>query len=286
MTDFPIKNKPPHNVSVLERWLTEASKQSGVAAGRLRRWLGFMIVTAMLDRARHPEDGTPLFLVKGGVAMELRVDVGARATKDLDTAFRENIEAVTDHLDPALRAGHGDFTARRTELETVRDTGALRCDIKLAYRGRSVITVQLEVAAAEAGMGDELDRVSAKSLGHVGLTGPDTVPCVAVRWQVAQKLHACTEVPAMGENDRFRDLIDLQLLAGLVDEQRWPDVRIACIAVFEGRAKHTWPPDVTIHGSWEAGYRALAEETAFHVGNVRDAADAVRQLIARIDKAW
>lgn len=168
----------------------------------------------------------------------------------------------------------------------MRDTGALRCDIKLAYRGRSVITVQLEVAAAEAGMGDELDRVSAKSLGHVGLTGPDTVPCVAVRWQVAQKLHACTEVPAMGENDRFRDLIDLQLLAGLVDEQRWPDVRIACIAVFEGRAKHTWPPDVTIHGSWEAGYRALAEETAFHVGNVRDAADAVRQLIARIDKAW
>jgi len=87
VTDFPIKNKPPHNVSVLERWLTEASKQSGVAAGRLRRWLGFMIVTAMLDRARHPEDGTPLFLVKGGVAMELRVDVGARATKDLDTAF-------------------------------------------------------------------------------------------------------------------------------------------------------------------------------------------------------
>ncbi|MBI1845280.1 MAG: nucleotidyl transferase AbiEii/AbiGii toxin family protein [Actinobacteria bacterium] len=106
-----------------------------MAAGRLRRWLGFMVVAAMLDEARHAEDGEPLFLVKGGVAMELRIDSGARATKDFDTAFRAGMEAVTDHLDPALRAGHGDFTATRTELEPVKDTGAARCEIKLAYRG-------------------------------------------------------------------------------------------------------------------------------------------------------
>lgn len=109
MADLPIKHKPPHNVNVLERWLGEASKQSGVAAGRLRRWLGFMVVAAMLDEARHADDGEPLFLVKGGVAMEMRVETGARATKDFDTAFRESMEAVTDHLDPALRAGYGDF---------------------------------------------------------------------------------------------------------------------------------------------------------------------------------
>jgi len=40
------------------------------------------------------------------------------------------------------------------------------------------------------------------------------VPCVAVRWQIAQKLHACTETFEVGENDRFRDLIDLPLLGG------------------------------------------------------------------------
>ena len=54
----------------------------------LRRWLGFMIVAGMLDAARHADDGEPLFLVKGGVAMELRMNTGARAPKDLDTAFR------------------------------------------------------------------------------------------------------------------------------------------------------------------------------------------------------
>jgi hypothetical protein len=283
MPEFPTKDKPPFNVSVLERWLTEASQQTGIAAGRLRRWLGFMIVAAMLDQARH-SDGEPLFLVKGGVAMELRVDSDARATKDLDTAFRESMEAVADHLDPALRTGHGDFTATRTEIEPVRDTGAVRCDIKLAYRGKSVITVKMEVAAVEGGMGDEMDHVPAKSLDHVGLTGPETVPCVAVRWQIAQKLHACTETFEHGENDRFRDLIDLQLLAGLVDDDEWPDVKAACIEVFEGRAKHAWPPILTVPPSWAEGYRALAEATAFSVIDVEDAAGAVRQMIEQIDQ--
>jgi hypothetical protein len=152
-----------------------------------------MVVAAMLDEARHADDGEPLFLIKGGVAMELRVDTGARTTKDMDTAFRASMEAVADHLDPALRAGHGDFTATRTELEPVKDTGSVRCDIKLAYRGKSIITVKMEVAAVEGGMGDEIDHVPAKPLDHVGLTGPETVPCIAVRWQIVQKLHACTE---------------------------------------------------------------------------------------------
>jgi hypothetical protein len=283
MPEFPTKDKPPFNVSVLERWLTEASQQTGIAAGRLRRWLGLMIVAAMLDQARHG-DGEPLFLAKGGVAMELRVDSGARATKDLDTAFRESMEAVADHLDPAIRAGHGDFTATRTEIEPVRDTGAVRCDIKLAYRGKSVITVKMEVAAVEGGMGDEMDHVPAKSLDHVGLSGPETVPCVAVRWQIAQKLHACTETFEHGENDRFRDLIDLQLLAELVDDDELRDVKAACIEVFEGRAKHAWPPILTVPSSWSEGYRALAEATAFSITDVDEAADAVRQLIERIDQ--
>lgn len=82
-----------------------------------------MVVATMLDEARHADDGEPLFLVKGGVEMELRVDLNARVTKDFDIAFRESMEVVTDHLDPALRGGHGDFTATRSELEPVRTPG-------------------------------------------------------------------------------------------------------------------------------------------------------------------
>ncbi len=132
-------------------------------------------------------------------------------------------------------------------------------------------------------MGDEIDHVPAKSLDHVGLTGPDTIPCVAVRWQIAQKLHACTEVFDDGDNDRFRDLFDIQLLGELVADDEWPGVKEACLGLFEGRGKHSWPPEVTTYESWDAGYRALAEETGFSVADVGQAAAAIAQLIRQID---
>jgi hypothetical protein len=281
VSDLPAKDKPPHDVNVLGRRLTDASKYSGIAVGRLRRWLGFMVVAAMLDRARDADDGMPLFLIKGGVAMELRFGSGARATKDFDTAVRAAVADVSDHLDPALRAGFGDFAATRTEIEQVRDTGAVRFNIKLSYRGRSVVTVPVEVAEVEGGMGVDVDQVPAQPLDYLGLDGPATVPCVAVRWQIAQKLHACTEQVEGRANDRFRDLVDLQLLADLIDD--WPALRKACIGVFEGRGLHAWPPVLTVPESWIDGYRTLADDMAFEVADVYEAAERVEALIARID---
>jgi hypothetical protein len=142
------KSKPPFSVNVLQRWIADAERETGVAVARQQRWVSFMVLAAMLDTARD-EDGEPLFLLKGGVAMELRLNLMARATKDFDTAFRAEAVELLDRLDQALRAGFGDFTARRTEAEAVRDTAALRFDIKLDYRGRPWATVKFEVAPAE-----------------------------------------------------------------------------------------------------------------------------------------
>lgn len=150
---------------------------------------------------------------------------------------------------------------------------------------QAVVTVPVEMAEVEGSMGVDVDQVPARSLDHVGLDGPATVPCIAVRWQIAQKLHACTEQLEDRDNDRFRDLLDLQLLAELIAEEGWPDVRVACVEVFAGRAKHAWPPELTMPDSWRAGYRTLAEDTDFAVVDVADAAEAVRHLIARIDSA-
>jgi hypothetical protein len=125
----------------------------------LRRQLGFRILAAILDSARD-NDGQPLFLVKGGVAMELRTHGATRATKDFDTALRARIDHLGTHLDPAPRHGFADFTASRTAVEPVANTGALRCEIKIAYRHKPVVTVPFEVASTEASMGD--DTSSAK----------------------------------------------------------------------------------------------------------------------------
>jgi len=244
-----------------------------------------MVVAAMLDHARD-ENQDPVFVLKGGAAMELRLGLRARATKDYDTAYREAIEGMLERPDEALRHGFGDFLATRTEPKPVAGTGAQRLDIKLTYRGRSWATMQLEVAATEGQAGREIDRVAGKPLDSLGIAAPNDVPCVSIRYQIAQKLHACTEVPSDDrENDRFRDLIDHLLLEDLVEEDEWPRVRDACAEVFALRAKHPWPPTVTVFDSWPNAYRALAAELAFPIAEVQEAADAVQAMIERIATA-
>jgi hypothetical protein len=153
-------SKAPHGVSVLQRWIREAEAATGVAVVRQQRWVSYMVLASMLTTVRDAT-GAPLFLVKGGVAMELRFDVAARATKDLDLAYRPAGGRMLDRLDEALARGHGDFTARRTEAERVRGTQAMRADVKLDYRGKPWATVKIEISSAEAGVGDEIDHLPA-----------------------------------------------------------------------------------------------------------------------------
>ncbi|MGH2765551.1 MAG: nucleotidyl transferase AbiEii/AbiGii toxin family protein [Actinomycetota bacterium] len=270
---------------MLQRWVGDLAREQGIAPGRVQRWISFMVVAAMLDQVRDENDD-PVFVLKGGAAMELRLGLRARATKDYDTAYREAFEGMLERLDTALRRGFGDFTATRTEPESIVETGAQRLDIKLSYRGRSWGTVQLEVAPAEGEAGREIDRVPGKPLESLGLTVPADVPCVSIRYQIAQKLHACTEVPAEGrENDRFRDLVDILLLEELVDDQEWAAVRDACEEIFLLRVQHSWPPTVIVFDIWPDPYRALAGEMSFPLTEVEEAAEAVQRMIKRIATA-
>src|SRR6185437_8379765 len=139
-------------------------------------------------------------------------------------------------------------------------------------------------ARTEGSSGQEIDRVPAIPLGPFGLQGPKDVACVAVRYQDAQKLHACTEVFGEGPaNDRFRDLSDLLMLHALIDDLA--SVRDACVEIFALRGKQAWPPTVTIFEGWQEQYAALAAELDFEPADVEDAAAAVQALIDAIDAA-
>jgi hypothetical protein len=160
----------------------------------------------------------------------------------------------------------------------------MRMDIKLAYKGKPWGTVQLEVAPAEGQAGQEIDRVPAHPLDPVQIEGPERIACVSVRYQIAQKIHACTEVYEDGhENDRFRDLIDLQLVRDLVDDGALPPVREACVEIFALRDKHAWPPDVTVYPSWRDVFAAMAADIGFYTDDVDIAAADLRKFIAEID---
>lgn len=111
---------------------------------------------------------------------------------------------MLDRLDEALQRGWGDFTFERTAPEAIKETRSVRLAIKLAFKGKRWGTVPLEVAPAEGGAGDDVETVDAIEISQFGLEGPERVPCLGVRYQIAQKIHACTEPPGAGKDQPRR----------------------------------------------------------------------------------
>jgi tRNA A37 threonylcarbamoyltransferase TsaD len=69
---------PPPSAGVLARYAQAYARELGVAEGRVRAWVAYMIMAGVLDRATTADSAR--FIVKGGVALELRLR--DRATKE------------------------------------------------------------------------------------------------------------------------------------------------------------------------------------------------------------
>ena len=130
-----------------------------------------------------------------------------------------------------------------------------------------------------------MSRVSATSRGASGELGPSgEVVVLGVHYQIAQKLHACTEIPAEGTNPRVHDLYDILLLVGIAERDGLHRTRAACEDTFSHRARHTWPPAVPDWPDWPPLWDALDIPTSARF-SYAEARSAVEELIARIVRA-
>ena len=112
-------------------------------------------------------------------------------------------------------------------------------NVGIGLRGRTVLTVQLEVAPDEAGAGKTVDMIPVPSLEHFGISSPGQAAALALEYQVAQKLHACTD-PHTDEraNLRVHDVVDLHLVRTTFFADGVPPLlREACLAVFDALAQ-------------------------------------------------
>jgi hypothetical protein len=82
MTKKPVK--PPVSERTLTRYVAAYARESGVDGARVRRLISFMAIAGVLKQAATGDGEAPAFVVKDGVALELRLRDRARATKDLD----------------------------------------------------------------------------------------------------------------------------------------------------------------------------------------------------------
>lgn len=114
--------------SHLEQLIGRHSRESAIATDRVRRWVSTMALLGALERAA-PDHAPQRFLLKGGVAIELRVRTGARATKDVDANVPRSGAVVVGGIPgltgPLLVAGRLP-TAERIVSEGSRSLGHLR----------------------------------------------------------------------------------------------------------------------------------------------------------------
>jgi len=238
-----------------------------------------MILGGQLERAGAGTEG-PGFTIKGAVALELRIPARGRATKDIDLIVDKpgdmDLEAA---LREALSGTYQGFTFRVKRDPYLMPHDALRMDVALEYRGRSWATVRVDLSPLE-GDRTEVEFVEPLPLEPFGLDTPRALPCLSLRYHIAQKIHAMTR-PALDEetpNERFRDLVDLLLMKEFAADLR--GVREACEDVFAMRRTHAWPPLLDPPQFWEAPFAALAEEVSLAAASLDE---AVLEAAAFID---
>lgn len=266
--------------SHLERLVAVYGASTDIGHTRVRRWVSTMVIVGALGLVRSGDD-QHRFVIKGGLAMELRLGTSARATADVDITFYGDPQLLERSLDEAFAQPLSGFTVRMMSSRMVGHGVATRRSLRLEYQGKPWSTVELEISTADPPA--DIELVPAFSLEHFGLDGPTHVATLSTRYQVAQKLHAVSEQFEVGSNPRVRDIIDILLLRDLLPPLI--EVRSACIEVFESRGGHRWPPTITVYQDWSTVYSSLRDLIGFDVATVEEAVAEVCALIEAIDAA-
>lgn len=203
---------PPRSARSLEQRIRNLEGDDGLALRR-RVGMALVVVGQML-----PEGA-----IKGGSAMALRYGRGTRFTQDLDAARVQSLDRFRSDFEESLARGWAGFTGRLIEKAAPRPTGVPTAyvmqpfEIRLDYLGRPWCSVKFELGHNEVGDADEPEYRLAADLAdlfsEVGLQAPRPVPVMRADHQVAQKLHAASEVGS----ERARDLVDLPR----TDSLRW-----------------------------------------------------------------
>jgi hypothetical protein len=201
--------------TALEHRLRNRSIDTGIGVDRLRRRVLFERIVARLQAA---EPG--LWILKGGMALEVRLRDNARLTRDIDLGLRAEVddaaalhERLVDALSQDPDVDGFEFAASVPEQLSPDGGGHVTWRAKVAANlaGKPFGGVQLDISPRV----HELlatDRVTVpNSLDLAGITAT-VIEIVDVHRHAAEKYHAMLRSYGDRENSRVRDLVDIVIL--------------------------------------------------------------------------
>lgn len=257
----------------LEDRLRQQAVTSGTSLARLRKMVAFERFLARLVAAQ-PDD----WVLKGGLALQLRLREHARTTQDIDLLLRQTLPVADIHralVAAALRDLGDWFTFEVARPEPPAD---LRFPVQSLLDGRLYEAFHVDV-----GIGDPLiepaDRLTAPPLLAFAGISPVTIPGYPLSQQIAEKVHALTRWYASGESSRVRDWVDILLMA------RWESLRAVTLrqalqATFATRGTHPLPQRMPPPpASWSRPFRRLCAQTGLEYPSFAEAAQAMDSFL-------
>ena len=272
--------------TALEERLRQHERQLEQPLVRLRKRLVFERCMSRLQR--RPDSP---WILKGGFALELRLDNRARMTKDLDLGVDlgyfglkalspgEIAQALREVLtEPDVDRFAFTVSESRQEALPVRGGTAYRFSVEARLAGRRFETIRLDV-----GLGDPvispLDELAGSDLLAFAEIPAPVIRAISSVQHLAEKVHALTLPFDDRINTRVKDLVDIMLLMDLGLPPR-TTVRETVEEIFATRRTHEVPktidnPTVT----WVSSYNALASELSLRETTIEAA-------VSRLNEYW
>jgi Nucleotidyl transferase AbiEii toxin, Type IV TA system len=273
----------------LEAHLAAEARSRGIDPQRLRRQVAFERLLVRLTGAQPSAAGD--WVLKGGLALELRLGDICRSTRDMDLAVLEG-EADGERVRNRLLDALGEDRERDFFAFAVSPPRSLAADlagrpgwrfpINVRLAGTTFVRVRLETVARAEEIDGAIEQVTFPSgLAFAGFPPSVTVPAIELTQHAAEKFHALTRRYGDRPNTRVKDLVDLVLLAEhqLMDPAR---LRRRLRTVFTVRATHEMPAELPDPpAAWRGDYLALIEGLDIGAHTV----DAAMALIRPVWKA-
>lgn len=267
--------RPPER---LEKILARVARDEGIGQERLRRWVSFLAICGVLERATA-EGLLGGYYLKGGVAMELRFAQRARATKDLDLVLDGDRGTRIRSLEQALQLSFDEFSFRlKAQVHAMDLADTVRVEVAIQHRTRAWQTVDVDLGPTSPTTID-LVEPTIGGLREMGVSVTSPVRCISLSEQVAQKLHACTAPNT--SSTRARDVLDILLIETL-GQLNYSTALAAARRVFQERGTHGFPPEFVIPLIWRPELEALAAQLSFPISSAADIERMFRETVRRI----
>lgn len=261
----------------LENRLRNLNQQDGTPLVRLRKLVAF---DRLLARLVLSEPNA--WVLKGGLALQLRLEDRARTTKDMDVMWRHSapdlhsllVDAVSVELNDWFR-----FTVEQREAErNLPMQGGRRFYAHAFLDDRVFESFHLDVGLNDP-MLDPVQLLKMPDLLAFAEISATVVPCFPVTQQIAEKIHAYTRPHLSGVSSRVKDLVDILLLADL-QPLSGLTLRQAVAATFNAQDAHPLPLALPAPPeNWRQPLRRMADETGLVWREISEVTRAAREFV-------